>query len=162
MYFCSTPKKEKKLSSVIAGKPVTEESVVHINLHLAQQKSSKNTNPTALSTQKRKTPNSCKGRGNGKRCDAKPTIVPPFKDTTRPGPSVVNPPENMSDTEDENVDESDCCCICKSFYPPQNKHLDHIVIVNWGQCSHCSDWNHFSFCSPIRVLRRHSIFLCPH
>ena len=157
------PPKKRTLSSVIAGKPVTEESVVQdINIHLAQQKSSKNTNPTELGTQKRKTPNSYKGKGKGKRSVAKPTFVLPFKDTTRPGPSAVNPRVNVSDSEDENVDENDCCCICKSFYPPQNKCLDHIVIVNWGQCSHCSHWTHLSFCSPVRVLRMHSIFLCPH
>ena len=156
------PVKRKTLSSVIGGKPVTEESVVKdINIHISQQKP-KNTNLTDSKMQKRKSPNSGKGKGKGKKHASNPKFVPPFKGSTTPGPSVIHPPENESDTEDDNVAESDCCCMCKSFYPPQKKQLDHIFIVNWGQCSHCSHWTHLSFCSPVRVLRRHSIFLCPH
>ena len=52
------PTKRKTLSSVIAGKSVTEESVVKdISQHLSQQKQTKNSNMIDLSTHKMKSPN---------------------------------------------------------------------------------------------------------
>ena len=156
-----SPKKRKTLSSVISGKAVTEAPVVeNIMCHLSQQKTAKHSIALDLSKESRKKSDSSKGKGKVKKTTE--TFVPPFKEVIAAGPSGVNPPENLSDTEDDHVEESDCCCICKSYYPPQKKNLDHIVIVNWGQCSNCSHWTHLSFCSPVRVLRRHSIFLCPH
>ena len=153
-------RKKKTLSSVIAGKAVTEESVVQdITSHISQQKPMKNSNPKHLSKGE-KTQNNGKGKGKAKKGGK--TFVPPFKEITTAGPSGVNQPDTLSDMEDDHVDESDCCCICKSYNPPQKKNLDHIVIVNWGQYTNCSHWTHLSFCAPVRVLRRHSIFLCPH
>ena len=70
--------------------------------------------------------------------------------------------EDNSDSSDEEMDESEVCCICNKFYPDQKRGCEHIIIVNWGQCEICSQWTHLAFCSPIRILRRGSSFKCPH
>ena len=115
-----------------------EPSVEDINLHLAQPKTMKNSNVIDLNTQKRKnlTTYSGKGKGGGKYGVAKSIIFPPIKEVIRPRPSIINPPENVFDTEDDNADKNDFYWICNTFYQPQMKH--NTFIVNWGPCIHCS------------------------
>ena len=148
------PKKRKTLSTIIAGQAVTEENVSEkVALHVSQQNTKCSTNTTKKQAI---VPTVTKGKGK------KSSFVPPFKDAQVPGPSKEKPFSCDSDDEELNHEESDCCCVCKSFYPPRKTQLDHIFIVNWGQCDSCSHWTHLSFCSSVKVLRRHSVFLCPH
>lgn len=68
-----------------------------------------------------------------------------------------------SDTEDDDiVDETEVCCICKRLSPPDLKKLPMLKIVNWAQCDTCGHWTHLAFCTQVRVVRRLSTFLCPH
>ena len=141
------PKQRQTLSRVVGGKPITEDHVSHdINAHLAKQK---------------KVP----APGKGKK-----SFVPPFKgvplDVQVPSTSGISKthvsPEEVSDESDSEMHESEKCCVCGKFYPPERSNLSFIAIVNWGKCSECSHWTHLAFCTKIRSVRRHSIFLCPH
>lgn len=69
-------------------------------------------------------------------------------------------PESDSDYDDS--DDTAVCCICKKNSPPAINELSTIKIVNWAQCDICQHWVHLAFCTTIRVVRRHSTFLCPH
>ena len=74
-----------------------------------------------------------------------------------------NVPSVQDDDSDEDieVDDSEKCCVCKLFSPPDLSKCAFIKIVSWGQCDQCSHWVHLSFCSKVKALRRDSDFLCP-
>lgn len=85
-------------------------------------------------------------------------------DSQQPGPSayyVDNSNEDFDSDIGMSDKEEDLCCVCKKFSPEGLKNCIDIVIVKWGQCDNCGHWTHLRFCSNIRVLRRHSEFLCP-
>ncbi len=68
--------------------------------------------------------------------------------------------------DDENVtldtDNDDLCCVCSDWQPKELRGCDTIVFVTWGKCDFCPHWTHLKYCSEVRVLRRDSIFRCPH
>ena len=128
------PKPRNTLSKVVAGKAITEAPVVEqIEKHLSNMQSKPCPSKSVKGKSKRK-------------------FTPPLKQNV--------PQDSETETEDSTSDEK--CCVCNSFYPPKKARLDHIFIVNWGQCSNCQHWTHLSFCTNVKVLRRHSVFLCPH
>ena len=66
--------------------------------------------------------------------------------------------EDMSDDEDD----ATTCCVCKQKSPPSHNNLQFLKIITWAKCDVCDHWVHLAFCTPVRVVRRHSEFLCPH
>ena len=42
-------------------------------------------------------------------------------------------------------DESEVCCVCKSFSPPNLNDRPYLKIVNWGHCDKCGHWVHLLF-----------------
>lgn len=80
----------------------------------------------------------------------------------RGGPiSLCSPARSEESTVDSIADE-DLCCLCKKYEPEQLREYPGLVIVKWGKCDFCEHWTHLTFCSDVRVLRRGSIFRCPH
>ena len=71
------PIKRKTLRCEIAGKPVTEESVVKDIIFLFFSTKTKQYKPDSI-TQKRKSPNIDKGKGKGKKMCSQLKIFPPF------------------------------------------------------------------------------------
>ncbi|XP_060573021.1 uncharacterized protein LOC132730954 [Ruditapes philippinarum] len=90
--------------------------------------------------------------------------VPPSssKQLPHPGPSAYCVISSEAETESGSEDESSNCCVCHKFSPPALKQCTSLVIVKWAQCDKCHHWTHLSFCTEVRVVRRHSEFLCPH
>ena len=68
-------------------------------------------------------------------------------------------PESESDMSSEE-EEEEKCCMCGKKSPPNLG--DGIKIINWGKCDVCSHWVHLAYCAKERVIRRHSVFVCPH
>lgn len=66
------------------------------------------------------------------------------------------------ESDEESIIEEDLCCICKRMSPPRLNEYPDLKIVNWGKCDQCGHWVHLMFCSPVRVIRRHTEFKCPH
>lgn len=67
-----------------------------------------------------------------------------------------------SDSEYEEVTaEEDLCCVCKKWSPPNLNNHPGIKLVTWAYCDSCSHCVHLLFCTAVRVVRRHSTFLCP-
>lgn len=77
-----------------------------------------------------------------------------------------NNPHSVSDseisTDEDEIPEKDLCCMCKKLSPPNLSKLPYLKIISWGCCDACGHWTHLIFCSEVRVVRRHSEFLCPH
>ncbi|XP_052276674.1 uncharacterized protein LOC127875923 [Dreissena polymorpha] len=80
----------------------------------------------------------------------------------QPSTSKGNIVDSDIESEIEDEDPANNCCICKKFSPPGLDQCDELVIVKWAQCTACGHWCHLRFCSQIRVVRRLSDFFCPH
>ncbi|KAH3786544.1 hypothetical protein DPMN_164651 [Dreissena polymorpha] len=48
-----------------------------------------------------------------------------------------------SETDGDDADQSDLCCVCCWSSPPQLKDIHTLVIIKWGQCDKCYQmiWN---------------------
>ncbi|KAH3853048.1 hypothetical protein DPMN_095571 [Dreissena polymorpha] len=66
-----------------------------------------------------------------------------------------------TDTDDDALDDTVPCCVCKQITPPDLSLHPHLKIVNWAQCDKCDDWVHLAFCTTVRLVRRQSEFVCP-
>ena len=80
---------------------------------------------------------------------------------------VNNKPRNhhnhiQSDTDNEEIDDSEKCCVCGLFQPKELEKSDFIFFIKWAQCVKYIHWVHLKFCSPITCIRRNTEFLCPH
>ena len=83
---------------------------------------------------------------------------PSTRPSTTAGPSAFH----VSDDEvSQDDDESDLCCVCKGFAPPNTTNLPGLFILKWAQCDRCSHWTHVGYCTKVHVVRRHTDFLCP-
>ncbi|XP_053372904.1 uncharacterized protein LOC123565518 [Mercenaria mercenaria] len=70
--------------------------------------------------------------------------------------------KEVSDTEfEEEIPEEELCCICKKWSPPNLADHPGIKLINWAYCDRCTHCVHLAFCSSVRVVRRHTSFLCP-
>ena len=84
----------------------------------------------------------------------------------QPGPSHINLiPSDDSSTEERSesqMSDLEKCCVCKRFYVSRDRtDVDRIAITNWAECVLCKHWVHLSYCTPVRVVRRDTHFICP-
>lgn len=66
-----------------------------------------------------------------------------------------------SDT-DSDSDDDECCCVCSRRSPPNIDKFPQLKIINWASCDKYGHWVHLAYCTLVRVVRRHTSFLCPH
>jgi hypothetical protein len=69
--------------------------------------------------------------------------------------------ENSYSDFDEQIADEDLCCVCKKWSPPNHNDHPDLKIITWAYCDNCSHCVHLKFCTPVRVVRRLSTFLCP-
>ena len=74
---------------------------------------------------------------------------------------LVSEEGTESDTDSE-IDDEEKCCVCNKWEPDELKECIYVSLVSWGHCDFCSHWTHLKTCSEVRVLRRDSVFHCPH
>ncbi|KAH3726520.1 hypothetical protein DPMN_052387 [Dreissena polymorpha] len=78
------------------------------------------------------------------------------------GLQINRPDVSMkTDTNDDELDDTVPCCVCKQITPPDLSLNPHLKIVKWAQCDKCDGWVHLAFCTTVRVVRRQSEFVCP-
>ncbi|KAH3819012.1 hypothetical protein DPMN_120742 [Dreissena polymorpha] len=77
------------------------------------------------------------------------------------GSNVLDEIHHKADTSEDDVDDSEKCCVCKLFTPAELKYCISLTLVKWPQCDICDSWVHLKFCTPVQVLRRGDQFLCP-
>lgn len=70
--------------------------------------------------------------------------------------------ESEGSSGEEDIGEEEKCCVCKKWEPDEMRGSDYISFVTWGKCDFCSHWTHLKTCTEVRVLRRDSVFRCPH
>lgn len=84
------------------------------------------------------------------------------------GISKVGKPIDILSTEssesdsDPEISEEEKCCLCHKWESDELRGSVFITLVNWGKCDFCPHWTHLKTCSKVRVLRRDSVFRCPH
>lgn len=76
---------------------------------------------------------------------------------------VLAPDSDGDDTDDDiAVTDSELCCVCHDWQPELFRTCKTLNFVSWGQCDFCGHWTHLKYCSNVSVLRRASVFRCPH
>ena len=107
-----------------------------------------------------KTGKSTKGTKQVKtRCDPCPSTSGLGK---KGGPLPLSEDTTDNDSDVDYTDDEETCCVCDKWQPKDLEKLAGIVFVKWGKCDFCSHWTHLNFCTPVKVLRRGSVFRCPH
>ena len=77
-----------------------------------------------------------------------------------PSPPTASDDPSLLDESSEEEDEEPCC-VCGYTFPPQLRGISSLVILKWAQCDTCMKWVHLAFCTPVRVVRSNSKFVCP-
>ena len=84
----------------------------------------------------------------------------------KPGPSHINlvlsSDHDLSDSSDDDMSESEKCCVCKLFTPAEVRHSVSLIFTKWVQCCKCPHWVHLGYCTNERVVRRADLFFCVH
>ena len=70
--------------------------------------------------------------------------------------------DSESDMDTDDISDSDLCCVCNKFSPPNLNNRPYLKTVSWAQCSKCDHSVHLSFCHTQNVVRRRDTFLCCH
>ena len=70
--------------------------------------------------------------------------------------------DSFDSTDEEEIDESEKCCVCHKFQPEEFKHIISLTFVKWAKCDDCGHWTHLKYCTPVKVIRLHDKFTCPH
>ena len=157
-------KKRKYLSTIISGKPVTEDHMVSaIKAHEANKKPrSKAQSQKPKSTGKSPTNSKHKSGGKSKtktvsKQNAKPEPTPGPSGLCRPINNLITSDESSSEDEDNTK-----CCVCGKFTPDEVRRSHSVIFTKWVACDGCSHWTHLIYCTKVRVIRRGDSFLCMH
>ena len=97
----------------------------------------------------------------------------PQRDSTPPQPSTsgtsrkgkaldILSEDSEGSLRDEDIGEEEKCCVCKKWEPDEIRGSAYISFVNWAKCDFCPHWTHLKTCTEVRVIRRESVFRCPH
>jgi hypothetical protein len=78
------------------------------------------------------------------------------------GPIELSSEDSQLFSDVELTDDEDVCCVCNKWQPIELKDVEGVVFVKWGECSICGHWTHLAYCTEVTVLRRNSVFKCPH
>jgi hypothetical protein len=145
-------KPRRNISSVIAGKAITEidvsQKIEEYQLETARKKNKPNGSKT-------------------KNCKSK-SIKKQSNNEQQPGPSKENTKvvnfDNGCDISDEDVSirDEEKCCVCGDFEPKALRDKPYIEFVKWAQCVVCCHWVHLSYCVPEKVVRKDTEVVCPH
>ena len=71
-------------------------------------------------------------------------------------------PENDSST-DEEIEESEKCCVCHLYRPTELTKSDSIYFTSWGQCMYdnCGHWTRLKYYCEVTSPRARDTFYCP-
>ena len=158
----------KSISSIIAGKAITENDVSEKVKSYYQDSRSKykNVEKVKVSTGKSKSLTR-KGKSPVVKPQSKKQCSSLSSSTSRqaePGPSGLQHISESDDSENSTqLTQDDNCCVCHRFQPEALERAVSLVFTQWGECMYtgCGHWVHLKHCCNVRVLRRHDTFYCP-
>lgn len=81
--------------------------------------------------------------------------------STQPGPSNSGY-SSFSDTDDDEISDSEKCCVCKQYTPEAVRQSSTLKFATWVECSTCGHWVHLIYCTDRRVIRKGEQFFCIH
>ena len=146
---CSKKSNASVTKPKAGGRAITDEDYIAAVIEYEQQKTDNKLNTKSKKTQK----------PTNVDCDRSPQPCTSGLNIHISGSASIE--ESDVDTDDE-IDDTEPCCVCQKITPPNLREHPDIKIVNWAQCDKCSLWVHLALCTKVRVVRRHSAFLCPH
>ena len=163
-------KARNTIGKVVSGRPITESHVAekvveHIENQGKKQSNVRDKNKGKAKDSKQKklkctTSSKVKTPPSNSKQKSSATSSP------KPGPSHIYIDDSLdfSDTDDDEIDEKEKCCVCKQFTPDAIRQGSAIEFTNWAQCDNqqCKHWVHLKYCTEIRVVRRGSSFYCCH
>lgn len=149
-------KVRKTLSKVVGGKPITEDAVYsqvkdHINNSKGKQ----------INDKSKHVKTSKKGKISQTK-QSKPKQSVQIASTSNPHKSATNVANDDDSDFEDDVPDSEKCCICKLYTPSELKYCVNLTLVKWAQCDLCDRWVHLRFCTPVTVVRRGAQFHCPN
>ncbi|XP_053408884.1 uncharacterized protein LOC128559893 [Mercenaria mercenaria] len=130
------------------------------NMGILQNQTSSRKNKPVNETKKS---TKCKNDGQSKVKKQK-SPQPSTSGTSKSGGPINLETPIFTDESDSDfeVDDGDKCCVCNMLSPTELKGCTSITFVKWGKCDFCPHWVHLKYCTAVKVLRRASIFRCPH
>ncbi|MES9882742.1 MAG: hypothetical protein ABW185_17890 [Sedimenticola sp.] len=157
-------KHRRSVSTVVAGKAITETNVCnqlkeYYSQSQTQNKKKKFQPPV-------KTPNNSQNMSNIRECHTADQSQAPTTSKTQ-APKVTKKVNKnvvtLSDSDLESIPDTDVCCVCGKFSPDAIRNLPYVEFMSWAECdfSSCTHWVHLKYCCPVRSLRRHDQFFCP-
>jgi hypothetical protein len=149
-------KKRKSINSIVGGKALEGETVEKMKKYIDESNSKISSNDPKK--KKTKTPKNKKNSATSFNLQ--------INDKQKPGPSKQNielsEKSDLSDSENESeIPDEDKCCQCHQYYVDKHSH-GAIEFTHWAQCDNatCSHWVHLKYCSPVRVVRKNTVFYC--
>ena len=166
-------KERKTLSKFTSGKAITEKETEHkIKEHLSKSQvtyKSKNgkAQPNKQANKK------CKKQVGlttykAEKFSKSKKLPPNHEMSPKAGPSHINlvvssdQDQDMSEFSDEDMSESEKCCVCKLFTPLEVRYSVSLIFTKWVQCCKCPHWVHLGYCTKEKVVRRADLFYCCH
>ena len=153
-------KSRRNISEITAG-TITESAVQSKMINFAEQSTAVKYGKKKLSTRKSgvKSYNKCvksKPQKFLKKSEKSRSNKP--CSSSKPGPSNIYVSDSSQSVDEDEMSESEKCCVCK-LYEPKELHLcDSLIFVKWAECTLCSHCVHLMFCSEKRLLERGSHF----
>lgn len=147
-------KQRNTLGRVVSGKSITEIDVAEkVKAHVEKQ------GKCQPKTKKVTPPNTSNKKGKQ---------TSKTKSKSKPGCSFIYIEDSMdfedTDTDDEEITESERCCVCKQFTPKEIRGGAGLELTKWVQCENlgCRHWTHLKYCTQLRAVRRDTKFFCIH
>ena len=164
-------RERQTLSKFISGKAITEKDTENkVIEHMSKSCTAKKAKQPKVTKEKHAN-KKCKAQGNKKNRKpekvAKSNEIPQIHEMSpKPGPSHINlvlsSDHDLSDSSDDDMSESEKCCVCKLFTPAEVRHSVSLIFTKWVQCCKCPHWVHLGYCTNERVVRRADLFFCVH
>ena len=151
-------RERKSVSKIRSGKPITEAPVFDLireyesGKKISQQKKK----ITTEKDQQIRKPKNKMSQPNKSKKQASPQA----------GPSHINidSDSDLLSTDESEIDETEKCCVCSKYTPDQVRNSLDIKFTKWVQCANteCKHWVHLMYCTPLRAVRRDTVFYCTH
>ncbi|VDI72324.1 Hypothetical predicted protein [Mytilus galloprovincialis] len=146
--------------------PITESAVAEkVKQHIENQGKNKPSNQSSKKTGKQNKKNMSTSASSLTPGPSRICNKPGYSNTSQnPGPShkYIDDSMDFSNTNDEEIQEVELCCVCKQFTPNQIRHGVGVELTKWVQCDNylCQRWTHLKYCTELRAVRRNTKIYC--
>lgn len=158
-------KKRRNISEIIAGKAITESAIQSKMINFVEESTSIRSGNKALGKTNIKSSKKCmesKSKSVKVLKKSKKSSSNKAVDSPKPGPSHIYLSDSSQSLDEDEMPESEKCCVCKLYEPKELRQCNSLIFVKWAECTRCAHWVHLIFCSEKRVVRKGEPFYCIH